>query len=472
MQAKDLDRVFNPRSVAVVGDKKNSDYMWLRSLSTFQGEVYSVQIDPREIPGIEELGYRNYPSLLDVPRPVDYVIIAVPRAVAPKIVADCIKAGVGGATLFTAGFAETNSEEGVRLEREIAEIARQANFPLIGPNCMGIFNPRIGLRQDNTQYSGEGGPAGFIAQSGTHAIFFSLVGEAHGVKISKAVSYGNAAVLDSPDYLEYLANDEETKVVGMYVEGVREGRRFFQCLREAASRKPVVVWKGGNSAEGARATACHTGALASAPILWDAAIRQCGAVKVDSLEEMVDVVKALLYLRPPSGRRAGLIAHSGGQSVVITDAFVQEGLAVPLLDDRSYREFASFFDAIGGSYVNPLDISWNVLSLDDLQRTLDIMSRDENVDFLVLEICMPFLSQIWEYYPPFLDNLLQLLGNFNRTCARCFAIVLVAGQMEAEASALRRRLMDAGVVSFPTFQRAARALRKVLDSRRFERDGM
>ncbi len=467
LHGKDLDRVFNPRSVAVVGDKKANDYMWLRSLSTFRGKVYSVQIDPEELLEIERLGIENYGSLLDIPQPVDYVIVAVPRAVAPQIISDCIKKQVGGATLFTSGFAETNTEEGTRLERDIAKMAKESNFNLIGPNCMGVFNPGIGLRNDIGQYSGEGGSVGFISQSGTHAILFSLVGELHGIKVSKSVSYGNGAVLESTDYLEYLANDEETKIIGIYIEGVKSGRRFLQCLKETARKKPVLIWKGGKGEDGARAAAAHTGSLASVPILWEAIIRQYGAIKVDSLDEMIDAVKALLYLNPPSGNRVGLVAHSGGQSVVVADAFAQEGLAVPLLSDRSYQEFASFFNIIGGSYLNPLDISWNVLSTDDLVKSLNILSGDENIDCLVLELCLPFLAQIWEYYPSYLDHLLEALVGFRATCAKCFSIVLIAGQREAEALKIRRKLIDRELPSFPTFERAAKVLKKIVDYYRF-----
>ena len=468
--ARRLDRAFNPRSVAVVGDKLANDYMWLRCLSNFKGEVYSVQIDPNEIPGIEGLGIENYSSLLDIQQPVDYVIVAVPRTAAPKIIGDCIKKQVGGAALFTSGFSETNTEKGVRLEREIAAMAREANLNLIGPNCMGIFNPKIGLRHDINQYWGEGGPVGFISQSGTHAIFFSLVGAAHGIKVSKSVSFGNGAVLDSTDYLEYLANDEETTIIGMYVEGVKDGRRFFECLRETASNKPVLVWIGGKTMEGARAAASHTGALASPAVMWESVIKQCGAIGVDSLEEMIDAVEALLYLDPPSGNRVALMAHSGGQSVVIADAFTQQGLSVPLLTDRSYREFASFFNIIGGSYLNPLDISWNVLSTGDLVRSLDILSQDDNIDVVVLELCIPFLSQIWEYYPPYLDELLGIMSDFRTTCAKSFAVVLIAGQLEAQASQIRPRLIEAGIPSFPTFDRAARAVKRTTEYCRFQRN--
>jgi len=470
MQRKrNLDRAFNPRVVVVVGDKQANDYMWLRSLSTFAGKLYSVQIDPAELPGIENLGIENRYSLLDIPEPVDYVIIAVPREITPRIISDCIEKGVGGASLFTSGFAETNTKEGIGLQNHITDLARQANLNLIGPNCMGIFNPRIGLRHDSGQYSGEEGPVGFIAQSGTHAILFSLVGKTHGIKLSKSVSYGNAAVLDSTDYLEYLANDEDTRIIGLYIEGVKDGKRFFRCLKETARKKPVVIWKGGRSEEGARAVASHTGSLASTPIMWETVIRQCGAIQVNNLYEMIDTVKALLYLKPPSGHRVGLVADSGGQAVVITDAFRQEGLSVPLLSDRSYQEFASFFNVIGGSYLNPLDISWNLMATDGLMKILDIVSGDENIDSVIFEVSVPFLSQIWEHDPSYRYNLLQTLVDFKTNCGKCFSLVLTAGHRETEAQEIGRELIEMGLPGFPTFERAARAIRNVADYHRFHR---
>src|SRR3989304_4190338 len=222
-----LDRAFNPRTVAVVGDKRALGYLWLRSMSTFQGKLYSVQIDPNEIPGIEELGVANYPSLLDIPEEIDYVLCAVPRQVSPRIIADCIAKGVGAVTLFASGFAETETEEGVRLQAEIAETARNADLLLIGPNCMGIYNRRLGVRHSWEQPAGDAGNVGFISQSGTHCINFSLVGDRHGIRCSKTVSFGNAVVLDAPDFLDYFAQDAETEVIGMYIEGGKDGRRFL-----------------------------------------------------------------------------------------------------------------------------------------------------------------------------------------------------------------------------------------------------
>jgi acyl-CoA synthetase (NDP forming) len=458
---RDLDRVFNPCSVAVVGDKKENGYMWLKSLSAFTGKVYSVQIDPKELPGIQELGVENYSSLLDIPQPIDYVIIAVPRSIAPKIVHDCIRKDVGGATLFTSGFAETNTEEGIELETVITKMAREADFNLIGPNCMGVYNPKIGLRNDVKQYYGEGGPVGFIAQSGTIAIAFSLLGESNGIKVSKSVSYGNGVVLDSTDFLEYLAVDEETKIIGIYIEGVKEGERFFRCLRETTKSKPVLIWKGGEGEGGARAVASHTASLASSPIIWEALIQQCGAIKVDSLDVMIDVVKALLYVKPPEGARVGLIAMSGGQSVVMTDAFTRVGLEVPRLSDSSYKDFHSFFNPIGGSYLNPLDISWNMPSTEHLMKILNIMSRDENIDSVVLELLLPNLALSWEDDPSHFDNLIEALAKFRTTCPKSFLVILTPWYMEAEAMQARIKLMGKGIPSFPSFERGAKALKKV-----------
>ena len=172
-----LSRAFTPQCVAVVGDSGRNDFRWLHAQREFKGKLYSVQVNPESIKGIEALGIENFTSLTEIPGPVDLAIVAVPRNVAPRVLEDCIRKDVAAAHFFTSGFAETGTEEGIRLEHLLAERAEQANFHLIGPNCMGIFSPEIGIRQTVEQYTGFSGPVGFIAQSSTHAITFSL--EAH-----------------------------------------------------------------------------------------------------------------------------------------------------------------------------------------------------------------------------------------------------------------------------------------------------
>ncbi|MEA1958931.1 MAG: CoA-binding protein [Chloroflexota bacterium] len=464
--SKGLDRAFNPRSVAVIGDKLALGYMWLKSLSHFQGRLYSVQIDENELPGIEALGVENYLSLRDIPDDIDYAIVAVPNTVTPRIVRDCIDANVGAATLFTSGFAESGSDGGRKLQDTIASIARDGNLNLIGPNCMGIHNPRIGLCHSLDQPHGTSGNVGFISQSGTHATFFTAVGPLNGVRISKSVSYGNAVALDCTDFLEYLGDDEETDIIGMYIEGVNDGRRLFSVLRDVARRKPVLVWKGGVTEEGSRATASHTASMAGAPVIWDTLIRQCGAIKANSLDEMIDTMKVLLYAEPTTGNRVGLAAMTGGQSVVITDAFTREGFDVPLLTERSYDKFAAFFDTLGASYRNPLDISLNFPHLDRIIRSLDILSEDDNIDIVVLEISIAFMKNLSWIDTDLFDEIIDALSGFKERSDKPFIAIVVAAHAEHEAIDVRSKLAARNIPSFSSFNSGAKALKKALSYHR------
>lgn len=466
-----LRRVLNPRSVVVVGSKKADGYMWLRNYSTFKdGALYSVQIDPNEIPGIEAMGVRNYTSLLDVPGEVDYAMLAVPRPVAPRVLADCVKKGVAGVSLFTSGFAETGEDEGIRLQEEVLRIAREGDLALIGPNCMGLYNRRLGIRQSAEQGAGEAGDVGFISQSGTHGINFGLVGEQHGVRVSTSISIGNAIVLDVPDYLDYLADDRETKVIAMYIEGFKDGARFVRSLRRAAALKPVVVWKGGVTAAGARATASHTGSLATPAAVFNSVVRQAGGLLATSLEDTIDVVKALLYAKPATGRGMGLMAMTGGQSVVITDAFVEAGLEVPRLSEASYTELRGFFNIIGGSYQNPLDMGGTIGyggQPGNLKRLLEILDADERVDAIAMEMASGFLARMWAANPASLDALLDTLTEHRDRSRKPFVAVLQPQHVEDVVRQARLKVQERGIAAFASFERAARALRRTIDYHRF-----
>jgi len=472
--AFDLHRALNPKTVVVVGSKRADGYMWLRNYAPFREleghALYSVQIDPNEIPGIEALGVTNFTSLADVPDEVDYVMLAVPRQVAPRVMADCAKKGVGGAALFTSGFAETGEADGIALQEQLLAIGREGNIALIGPNCMGLYVRRLGIRQSGDQAIGEGGEVGFIGQSGTHSINFGLVGEQHGVRVSTSISIGNAIILDVPDYLDYLADDAETKVIAMYIEGVKDGPRFVRSLQRAASIKPVVVWKGGVTDAGARATASHTGSLATSQKVFSAIVRQAGAIEAHSLEDTIDVVKALLYAKPATGRRMGLMAMTGGQSVVITDAFVGAGLEVPPLSEASYEELKSFFNIVGGSYQNPLDMGGTIGfggSAATLQRLFGILERDPNIDGIGMEMASGFLARAWQANPASLDGLLDTLTVHKENSNKPFVAVLQPQHVEDVVHQARVRVQERGIAVFASFERAAGAMARAIAYHRF-----
>jgi acyl-CoA synthetase (NDP forming) len=346
-------------------------------------------------------------------------------------------------------------------------MAGEAALPLVGPNCMGVFNPKIGLRNFPELYAGESGPIGFLSQSGTHAYNFALMGYLNGLKVSKLISYGNAALLDSPDYLEYLRDDPETSIIGMYIEGVRDGRRLFHLLQNLIPRKAVLIWKGGQTEAGTRATASHTGSLAESMVIWRAVMRQTGAIEVDSLEEMIDTMKALLYVSPTCQDRVALISMTGGQSVVTTDAFAKAGLQVPTLCEGSYERLGRFFNIVGGSYRNPIDMGSNWEAGEQTREILDILEDDPQVDIIAFELSLNLLSRRMDTHPTFRTFLLDMLSAHKRRTHKPFLAIVTPSYVPDAEEELKRRLLAEGIPSFPTFQRAAKALQGSIRYQRF-----
>ena len=316
-----LDRALNPKTVVVVGDAKARNNRWLRSNKTVEGvgNLYSVQVDPNELDEIEKLGVENFTSLADVPGDIDYVLVAVPRNVAPLIMRHCIEREVAGAAFFTSGFAETDTDEGRELQATLKSAAEESGLVVIGPNCMGLYNPASGVRFGPSQPAGFDGPVSFVSQSGAHAMDFIMSAHDAGVRIGKAVSFGNGITLENADYLEYFAGDPGTEYLAMYVEGLQDGRAFFEQLRAATRVKPVVLWKGGRSSDGSRATRSHTASLAGSTEVWNALCQQTGAEigNVNSEGQIVisgaksALVQALDLARAMGARKAGPLVVSG-----------------------------------------------------------------------------------------------------------------------------------------------------------------
>jgi acyl-CoA synthetase (NDP forming) len=455
---KKLDRAFNPKVVAVVGDSKRNNFSWIRGQKGFDGKLYSVHTNPKSFADIAAEGVENFTSLLDIPEPVDLAIVAVPRKAALDILDDCIGKDVAAAHFFSAGFSETHTEEGMRLEQRLVEKANKSEFHLIGPNCMGLFNPGIGIRHSEELYRGSTGPLGFISQSGSIAISFCLDAHHQGLDVNKSVSYGNGIVVDSPDFLEYFGRDPEIKAIGMYTEGVKNAPRFLSVLKKVVARKPVVIWKGGRTEAGGRAIASHTGALAASRIIWDAAVKQCGAIQVTNMEELIDTLKALTFLPPVLGRRAAIVGGPGGQSVTATDTFIEAGLDVPPLTEESYAELETFFGDVGGSYRNPVDSAGPVPR--DMNRVLRILAQDAHIDNLVY---FASTKPGWHYSSQQLQGTIKMLqGVKNITPKPLMAVtILHNSDAEKETRNITAHFKEINIPVFLSFERCAQALSNV-----------
>ena len=463
VQAK-FDRAFHPRVVAVVGAKSDNDYMWLRAHEPFGafGKVYHVNTDQREWPGAEELGFPSVESLLDIPEPVDYVVISVPNRIVPAVLRDCAAKQVGGVHIFAAGFAEIGTDEGVRLEEEMRSIAEESDLLVIGPNCMGIYNPALGIRPGrDLPHGGAGGYFSYISQSGSTTMSVASAAPASGIEVAKGVSFGNGTIADSTDFLRYFAADDATEIIGLYLEGVRDGPAFFDALRAAAARKPVLVWKVGSTAESARAGVAHTGSEPVPAELWDATLTVCGAIKVTSIEEMLDTAVALRYVGDP-GLDAALIAVSGGHSGKIAEVFGHQGFRIPSPSTASLEEIASYAELVGGSFSNPFE-GPSVRGPERLGRTLDVLARDDGFDAIMLEFAAGSVKRDADA----VEHRIELLRSARDRQPGTPIVTVVSTDISyvegVDVQALARRFFEAGLACFPSMERGAVALRNARD---------
>ncbi len=318
-----LHRLFYPRAAAVVGSTAEGKlgYHLLRQIVSGGYErIYAVN------PKAQGLGHvPGFPSLTAVPEPVDVAVIASPAATVADVLEDCGRAGVGVAVVITAGFSEVGNATG---EAEIVRVARRHGIRLVGPNCAGLLNTAHRFCP-TLEVIPPAGATALVSQSGALGGAILSWAEEQGLGFSKFVSYGNGADLDEAAFLRYLADDDDTRAVALYIESIADGREFMAALEACTRRKPVVVIKAGRTAAGQRAALSHTGSMAGSDAVYDAALRQCGALRVKTVEEMFDLCKGFVSLPPVRGRRLVIVTNCGGPGVLAADQAEEVGLSLP-----------------------------------------------------------------------------------------------------------------------------------------------
>jgi acetyltransferase len=386
----DLDEVFFPESIAVVGislDGKtgmNIGRVYFDSLVScgFPGPIYPINRKGGEING-----YQVYRHISDCPGSVDFVICGIDKTQVPQLIIDSAAKGAKAMEFFTSGFSEAGTEEGRRLERYIIELARGHGIRLVGPNGVGLYCPKSGL-SFSPDFTPESGNLAFICQSGGNATYFGRLAVARGLRYSKLASFGNAADINESDLLEYVGRDPDTGLIAIYIEGTKDGKRFLRTLRDVAARKPVVVMKGGLSEPGSRAAASHTGAMAGSSRIWLEALEQAGAIIVNSLEEMADMMVTLRHLAPVLGWRLGVVGMGGGATVMSTDFYSAAGFQLPGLSPEMLARIKSYaLSEAGVSLDNPIDLSSQFYN-DCTDKTLEAMSHYDGIDLLLFQMPM------------------------------------------------------------------------------------
>ncbi len=315
----------NPDSLAILGVSANPLKWGHRILAHIVAGGYTGRIYPINPKGGEVLGLEVWPSLASLPEAPDVVLVAVPASQAAQAVKEAAAASVKAVAVISAGFAEAGNAQA---EEELARVAREEGIALVGPNSMGFFTARRSLHAMMSAARPQVGGVSLVSQSGNIGTQAMARSHLHGTGFSLFFSLGNAAVLDFPDYLEFLAEDDQTRVIALYIEGVKDGEAFLESLARASAAKPVLVAKGGRSAPGFRAASSHSAALATPEALFSSVVRQAGGLLTASVEEMMDAAAALDLMPLPRGPRVAVLTWGGGWGVVAADACAQAGLEV------------------------------------------------------------------------------------------------------------------------------------------------
>lgn len=375
-----LDAIFKARSIAVIGASNTPPKWGYRMVhrpatSGYHGTIYPVNPREKVVDGL-----RAYSSIAEIPDDIDLAVFAIPAAAVPQAMAECVTKGVKGAVLITAGFAETGAE-GKMLQDEVVKVAQKGGIRFVGPNGMGIWSSANRLNLSFDEAPGKGSIA-FVSQSGTFGGLLAQIATAKGYGLSKFISIGNQADLKAADYLEYLAEDDDTRAIVFYMEGFQDGRRFYDVAREAVKTKPVVIYKAGRSEAAARATISHTSSLIGSDEIFEALCQQVGLIRAYEATHPFDMAEALVSQPLPRGGRVAIIG-SGGQGVVTSDACGCLGLEVPEFDKKTKTSLKKALPPHAPVPSNPVDFAAAARTALDEARVADAIARVDYIDGII-----------------------------------------------------------------------------------------
>jgi len=470
---EELDHLFNPKSIAVIG-ASNKFGSWgfgvLSRLLTSNNDrdIYAVNINESEVQGL-----KAYNSVVEVPGAVDFAVIVVPNNDIPQVMRDCVSMGVKSAAVISSGLAEWGPE-GAKIQQEMVEIARKGGIRFVGPNCMGHFNTHSSLYTVSFLPPLGKGNVALISQTGNGSLSMLNYGMKMGLGFSKYVSSGNEADLKFVDYMEYLADDEETKIILGYIEGIREGRRFFESASEITKKKPVVIMKTGRTDAGARGVYSHSAALAGSDIVTDTAFRQSGIIRVNEMSELGDVAMSLLGQPLPRGRKVGVLAMAGGLAVMAADAVMGQGLEMPQFSETTMNRLNSILSR-RWSHCNPIDPGGEFSTF----YCIEPMLEDENIDAILAVGGFGAIAGIanWVGIPPTGDYDIEELNRFAEDAEIknlkktielmrkykkpvLFAAMVVGAEEKGESY---KKLTENHLRPYPTIEKAACALRHLVE---------
>jgi acetyltransferase len=430
-----IQKLFYPQTVAVIGSVSQGKLGYeliQQMLAGGYSNIFAVNPKAQAIGDV-----RGFVKVTDIPDPVDLAILASPAATVPEMLQQCGEKGISAAVIISSGFSEVGNHQG---EEDIKAIAQKYNIRVVGPNCAGILNTSNNLFATLEMRPPKGQMA-FISQSGALGGAVLAWAEEQNIGISKFVSYGNHADLDEIDLLPYLAEDEETRVVGLYVESIKNGRKFIQVAQEFVAKKPLVVIKSGRTASGQRAALSHTGSMAGSDQVYDAALKKAGVIRVESLEDLFDLCRGFISLPPVSGNKTAIVTNSGGPGILTADKAELSGLKVISFSPQQKERLAASlpsYAAVG----NPVDLTVQGTE-EDFERSLEIV-LEECDSAIAINVATPYLDNI-----ALARGIADAAFNTKKPVAASF----MAGRLVSEAI---QYLKTRGIPNYATGERAAK----------------
>lgn len=351
MNAGNLDFIFNPKNVAFIGiSRQESKNVYVKSMiaSNFKGKIFLINPKASMV-----MGYKVFPNIRDIQDDIDLAVIAVPAHLVRQSVVDCVEAHVKGIIIITAGFAEMG-EKGKQAQEDMVAIAREGGARIVGPNCLGIFSSFSGLNTTGS-YPAPTGDIALVSQSGNVGIVLLNLARSYDVGFSKFISLGNQADIPFHEYIRYLRDDPDTKVIAIYAEGFKDGRSFMNAASEVTLKKPIVILKAGKTEAGARSAISHTGFFAGDDAISRCALRQVGLIRVETYYELLAVAETLSKLPPLENNRIAILGGGGGHGTIMADTVVKYGLDIPLLSSQTQQKLKPILPQFA-STKNPVDI--------------------------------------------------------------------------------------------------------------------
>lgn len=381
-----MEKFFTPESVALVGASATPGKIGNSVLDSIANHEYKGKVYPINPKQDKIFNLKCYPSIEDVPDKIDLVVVCVDLSVTPPVLEACAKKGIHNVVIVSGGGKELGGKR-AEYEAEVKRLSEKHKIRIIGPNCIGMFNAANRLdcafQGQERMVRAKLGPVALLSQSGTMGISFLETADSFG--LSKMVSYGNRSDVDEADMIWYLANDPQTKVIALYVEGFGDGRKFINTAKKVMKekKKPVVIWKSGRSAAGAKQAASHTGSLGGSNAIIMGAFKQAGIISVDSYQELAGVTKGLAWQPPAKGNRVALCSNGAGPMIGAIDHFERLGLSLAKVTEKTRKKMVEHFPP---TYVvgkgNPADVTGGA-NADDYRFTIQSFMDDPNVDIIM-----------------------------------------------------------------------------------------